>query len=70
MTGSIIRRSARVGGFAALGVTMALVPGLSAQSLARSAHAPAQRMHLERKAPASARGRVDITTACTLGTSL
>lgn len=65
-----VRRSIQLVGLATLGATMAVVPGLSAQSLARSAQAPAHRTHMQRKTPATARGRVDITTARTLGTSV
>ncbi|WP_157087379.1 hypothetical protein [Piscicoccus intestinalis] len=58
MNNSVMWKSARVVGLAALGVSMAVAPGLSAQSLARSA----DRTGRAARATASAFGaRIDIT---------
>lgn len=60
---SVMWKSARIAGLAALGVSMALAPGLSAQSLARSAGQvkSAHRSGVVSALPSAARARVDIT---------
>ena len=58
MNNSVMWKSARVVGLAALGVSMAVAPGLSAQSLARAT----DRTGRSRRATAGTFGaRIDIT---------
>ncbi len=59
MTESMAWKSARMLGLAALGVSMALAPGLSAQSLARSAANSAQRARIHRAGGFGGNGVVD-----------
>lgn len=58
MSVSTVLRSARLAGLALIGVSMAIAPSLSAQSMARGG-SPTQRPRVERSGPHG--GRVDIT---------